>query len=402
MALTNSSSIMASSAASGDAGNMKIDASQLVHIGSFSRLESTADGTGHAGQITILTPTLTVNDGGHISTSTTASGHAGDVTIQGTRSSAQSVLIDGPGSGIFTDTQGTEAGGNIVVNANTVTLQNGGTLSAKTSGAEATAVGGSITVTATNHVTMTGEALITASSTGPANAGAISINAGQQLDLTGKSSITTEAKTASGGDIDIRAIDRVRLVNSSINTSVFGGDGNGGNITIDPNVVVLQGSQVRAESFKGIGGDITITTRLFLADSTSQVSALSPFGLNGTVTIQSPTSNLSGSLGPLASQPSQAHTLLTQRCAALVNGRASSFVVAGREQLPADPGGWLSSPLALTALGESFDAGPAVASAPALMSIAAHDTSTISLRRLTPARFLMANFAESEATGCHS
>jgi hypothetical protein len=93
---------------------------------------------------------------------------------------------------------------------------------------------------------------------------------------------------------------------------------------------------------------------------------------------------------------------LTQRCAALANGQASSFVVAGREQLPADPGGWLSSPLAFAALGENPDADNAVASISTVMAIAADNTSTVSLRRLTPAGFLMANFAESEATGCRS
>ena len=127
--------------------------------------------------------------------------------------------------------------------------------------------------------------------------------------------------------------------------------GSGGNITIDPNVVVLQNSQILAQAVQGAGGNITITTPLFLADSSSLVSASSQFGVNGTVTIQSPTSNLSGSLGPLTSKPSQAQALLTQRCAALANGQASSFVVAGREQLPSDPGGWLSSPLALRGIG---------------------------------------------------
>ena len=166
--------------------------------------------------------------------------------------------------------------------------------------------------------------------------------------------------------------------------------------------MVLQGSQVIAQAFQGVGGDITITTPLFLRDSTSLVDASTPFGLNGTVTIQSPTSNVSGSLGPLTSKPSQAQALLTQRCVALVNGQASSFVVAGREQLPADPGGWLSSPLAFAALGENVDAGHAVASAPTIMAMATQDTSTVSLRRLTPTGFLMAHFADSEATGCRS
>jgi hypothetical protein len=86
----------------------------------------------------------------------------------------------------------------------------------------------------------------------------------------------------------------------------------------------------------------------------------------------------------------------------LANGQASSFVVAGREQLPADPGGWLTSPLAFASLGESLVAGDTVGSLPTITAMPAHDDDTVSLRRFTPAGFLMANYADSEATGCHS
>ena len=383
------------------AGNIDIQLRGLLRLTGNSEIETTAVETAPAANLIIKAQEIRIADGSKLSADTeiSSSGAGGNISIRGPQGPSDSVLIDGTGSGIFTDTKGTGPGGAIDLSARSLTIQNSGTISA---GTASTATGGSITVNTTDHVTMTIGASITASSTGPGNAGNIFINAGQQLDLMGKSSITTEAKQASGGDIYIQAVDRVRLVNSSINTSVFGGDGNGGNITIDPNVVVLQGSQVKAEAFQGVGGDITITTPLFLRDSTSEVSAFSPFGLNGTVTIQSPTSNLSGSLGPLASKPSQAQALLTQRCAALASGQASSFVVAGREQLPSDPGGWLSSPLAFAALGESLDAGHAIAAAPAAVPIVTQDANTVSLRRLTPAWFLMASFADSEATGCHS
>ena len=427
--------------------------------GLYTSSNGGAGNFGNAGNITITTPRLELSNGARINATTFTSGQGGNVNI----TNANSVLITGErsfpidvfgapffqggtrASGIYTSTLGTEfctgacgKAGNINIATGSLTLQNGGLID---SGSSNNGAGGNITVSASDQALLSGTmidgapggiqsrtvgtapdsgaggnialtagqsvaisdgASVSASSTGPGNAGNILINAGQQLDLMGNSSIKTDAAQASGGDIDIRAIDRVRLVNSSINTSVFGGDGNGGNITIDPNVVVLQGSQVKAEAFQGVGGDITITTPLFLRDSTSEVSALSPFGLNGTVTIQSPTSNVSGSLGPLTSTPSQSQILLTQRCAALASGQASSFVVVGREQLPADPGGWLTSPRAFAALGESPDAGHPVTSAPAIMAMAAHDTGTVSLRRLTPAGFLMANFADSEATGCHS
>ena len=370
---------------------------------------------GDGGTLNIFTQNLELTNGSQITSSSrfnpepppgppeTPSGTGGTVTIRGLAGPAQSVLIDGQNSGIFTNAEGTGPGGAVDLSAQSITIQNGGTISASTKGLAPSATGGSITVKATDHVIMTSSALITASSTGSGNAGNISINAGQQFEMR-DSSVTTQATKASGGNIDIQAVERVRVVNSTISSSVQGDDlTSGGNITIDPNVVVLQNSQITAQADRGAGGNIAITTPLFLADSSSLVSASSQRGVNGTVTIQNPTSNLSETLGTLPSNPSQAHSLLTQRCAALVNnGQASSFVVAGREQLPSDPGGWLTSPLALAALGENVDADHAIASAPAIMTMATRDTDTISLRRLTPTGFLMANFADSEATGCRS
>ena len=330
---------------------------------------------GDAGNVTITTGSLNLASGAVIDSGTANNGRGGNISIHATNTSTLSgTMADGTASGIFSRTIGAtpDAGS-----------------------------GGNIALTAGQSVTISDGASVSASSTGPGNAGNISINAGQHFDML-NSSVKTEASQASGGNIDVRAIDRVRLVNSTISTSVLGGSGTGGNITIDPNVVVLQNSQVIAQAVQGAGGNITITTPLFLADSNSLVSASSQFGLNGTVTIQSPTSNLSGSLGTLATKPRQAQSLLTQRCAALANGQASSFVVAGREQLPADPGGWLTSPLAFASLDESLIAGDAVGSLPTITAMPTHDDGTVSLRRFTPAGFLMANYADSEATGCHS
>ncbi|MGZ8395028.1 MAG: hypothetical protein ACXWWJ_09705, partial [Nitrospira sp.] len=188
-------------------------------------------------------------------------------------------------------------------------------------------------------------AAISASSTGLGNAGNIAITAGPQF-LSHNSSITTEANQASGGNIFIQATDSIRLINSQLNTSVQGGPNtSGGNITLDPAVVTLQNSQVLAQAVQGAGGNITIIAGTFLADPASVVSASSQFGLSGAVNIQSPLSSLSNTLATLPQRPLQAQPLLTQRCAAQTNGHMSSLVVAGRDTLPAEPGGWQMSPM---------------------------------------------------------
>ena len=73
----------------------------------------------------------------------------------------------------------------------------------------------------------------------------------------------------------------VQLINSQISTSVGGvaEKSDGGNITIDPQFVVLQNSQIIAQAFAGAGGAITIiATSAFIADPLSIVDASSTTG----------------------------------------------------------------------------------------------------------------------------
>jgi large exoprotein involved in heme utilization and adhesion len=195
------------------------------------------------------------------------------------------------------------------------------------------------------------DSTITASSTGPANAGNIIINAGSQF-VSNSGHITTKASQASGGNITVRATDAIRLVNSEINASVQGGrETTGGNILLDPAIVTLQNSRVVANAVDGQGGNINIIAGSFFQDQPNSVSASSERGISGTVNIQSPVSSLSGSLATLPQRPLQVQNLLSQRCAAQTGGRLSSLVVAGRERLPVEPGGWLMSPMTVIADG---------------------------------------------------
>lgn len=277
----------------------------------------------------------------------------------------------------------------------------GGMLSLSTGATSDAGSGGNIALAAGQSVTILDGASVSASSSGPGNAGNISINAGQQFEMR-NSSVKTEAAQASGGNIDIQAIDRIRLVNSSISTSVLGGSGSGGNITIDPNVVILQNSQIIAQAVQGAGGNISITTPLFLTDAGSLVDASSQFGLNGTVNIQSPTSNLAGTVSSLPSSLRQVQSLQTGRCAALADSRSSSLIVAGRDILPAEPGGWSPSHFALIMEQTEPLALASEESSPLVAAMTASADAPVSLRRLTPAGFLTQSFAESGLTGCRA
>jgi hypothetical protein len=235
-----------------------------------------------------------------------------------------------------------------------VSLTNGASINSQSGSEEdqgrfSTGRAGDIIMDVTS-LTLANQSKITSSSLGTepnaGDAGNITIQSGSTV-VVHNSSITTEAKEASGGQITINAPEMVRLTNSEVSTSVKGvaGDSDGGNISIDPQFVILQNSQLVAQANAGAGGAINVIAGVFIADPNSLVSASSQSGPQGTVNIQSPVQNVGGELAALSQEFSSAAALLAQQCAArAADGKFSTFVVAAREGLPAEPGGFLASP----------------------------------------------------------
>ncbi len=339
-------------------------------------------------------------------------------------------LVMGPGSQINSGTSNNGLGGTITINAaNTIsmsgTLSNGepvGIFSRTIGIAPGSEDGGNIALTAGQSVTLTNGSSVSASSTGPGNTGNIQIDAGNQFVMT-DSSVTTEANFASGGTIKITTTPSgtVELSNSTISASVLDGTGGGGSVDIDPQYVLLQNSQILAQAVQGPGGNITINITnggLFLADANSTISASSQFGVNGTVTIQSPNAPVSGEIQPLGKTPLIATSLLNQHCAALAGEQFSSFTVAGRDSLPTEPGNWLASPLYAAGIGPRLKAeGERLESMRASagqglpdvvrVGLAAHqidqtNPALLSLRQIAPAGFLTQSFAVEGLTSCTS
>ena len=306
----------------GAGGNVTIVASS-INISGGSRISSQASEVS-AGQVTITANKLTLDDGS-IATSTSSStgGRGGDVVME-----VRGAVSLSNGAGINSSTSGTGQAGDITMNVVSLTLADHSEITSSSTGTVADA----------------------------GDAGNITIQSGSTVVLN-HSSITTEAREASGGQIEINAPEMVQLINSQVSTSVKDGTGGGGNITIDPQFVILQNSQIIAQAFAGAGGAIEIVaTSAFIADPNSIVDASSTLGISGIVNIQSPLQNVGGELPALSEEFSSAAALLAQQCAARVaDGKFSTFVIAGREGLPVEPGGFLASP-SLTAelLGSRF------------------------------------------------
>ena len=385
VSIANGAQVISSSEpfATGAGGQVFITAHESVSISGGGSILSQALSSADAGRVAVATPILTM-DNGSIITNTASTGNAGGITITttgNTLSLANGSRISSASTGetIATNPDGTTT---VPGTAGNVTITDAGSFTSDASTVATSAEanhGGDIIIKA-QSVGLSNGTLITANSKAPlevtklvldangqldpkpqvvgdGNAGNITIQSGSTFVMN-NSKVTTEASQASGGQIEITAPEMVQLINSRVSTTVAGSatDTAGGNIKIDPQFVILQNSQILAQAFAGAGGAIDITAGVFLADPASIVDASSTLGISGTVNIQSPVQNVGGQLTPLSQQFSSAAALLAQQCAArAADGKFSTFVVAGREGLPVEPGGFLASP-SLTAelLGSSL------------------------------------------------
>jgi large exoprotein involved in heme utilization and adhesion len=378
--MTDGAQIMSNTNSSGTCGNIKVKANSILLSGVDTGGNQTAISssvvselaTGAGGDIKIKAQTLEVKEGAIIASATIGPGDAGKIEVN-----AESVLIsgktkDGYTSSLITSsassgkagdiqikthnleinddgyidasTYVSENAGNISIKAPWITLANGGSISAGTTGS---GTGGSIQLSGNQIQLINGALIHTASVEGATgNAGDIDISAENTLQMK-NSFISTVAGQSDGGNIQIKAGYMVELIDSKIVASVKGGrQTTGGNITIDPQYVILNDSQINSKATEGNGGKIHINADVFLASPQSKVDAHSERGISGTVDIRAPITNISGTLVPMQGNFLSAEALLRDRCAAKIRGeKYSSFVVSGRDGLPIRPGSVLPSPI---------------------------------------------------------
>jgi large exoprotein involved in heme utilization and adhesion len=197
-----------------------------------------------------------------------------------------------------------------------------------------------------NQVTLFNDGVVSAKSTGEGDAGNIYISAADSFLMT-DSAVTTEATQADGGNIKVGAEYMVHLKDSEITASVGGGPETvGGNISIDPEYIILNNSKIIANAYEGMGGNISIVGDVFLADPDSIVDASSALGIDGEVDIRAPITQVTGTLSPLPKDFKSALALLREPCMVRIQGgKYSSFVIGGRDGLPLEPGSFLPSPI---------------------------------------------------------
>lgn len=324
----------------GKGGNINITTDGLLSISNGALVGASTRGSGNGGNITLNTNRLELVKGGQVITTSRSIGRAGNITVNATDSVTLSgndptytdrfnqfggarVLNAGAVSGLFANTtrNSTDQGGNVRINTGQLIVQDG--------------------------------AEVNASSRSLGNAGQIIINADSIL-LDNQGKLTASTASGAGGNIiltvqDLLLMRHNSLISTAAGTNRAGGGGKGGDIAINSRLIVAvpsENSDIVANAFDGSGGNIKITTQGIFgieprnrSTPLSDITASSDFGVNGTVQINTPDVNPSRGLIQLPSQVVDAERLIDRRCDPTdQNAQRSSFIVTGRGGLPPNPG----------------------------------------------------------------
>ncbi|MCG6136872.1 MAG: S-layer family protein, partial [Nostoc sp. LLA-1] len=244
----------------GDAGNVNINVTGAVNIaggengfsGIGSRVE--AGTVGNGGNITINSGSFSLQDGVQLGASTSGQGNAGNVTV-----SAKDVVSLADASILSTvEAGGVGKGGNIDINALTLSLKDGAQLLTLIREASATQPAGrgdagNVNVNVTGTIDITGDkkglfsAILSSVQTGTVgNGGNITINSGSFSLQNGAFLSASTFGQGNAGNVTVNALDAVSLIDAGILSTVgAGGVGKGGNIDINAATLsLINGAQL--------------------------------------------------------------------------------------------------------------------------------------------------------------
>lgn len=330
--------IAADTGGQGNAGSLFIQARDLVEVIDTS-LETRRSSsittnvglraTGRGGDLTIQTPILTVL-GSPISASTSGRGNAGSLTVR-----ADSVELSGENpiirnglripSGLLAqvNSSGTGRGGNLLVEADRLSINDG--------------------------------SKVQAISSGEGDAGNISLTVRDRLTAR-DGTIGTNSESGTGGRIQIDGGVVILRADSDIQAFINRGENSGGSITIESDAVVaLEDSDILAFSPDGQGGTINLSrTTLFsrelnlnagelkrsdllILDGNAEVDINATGGTQaGSISVNN--SNLvDNNLTQLADNLVETEVLIVNSCIARGANEVSTLVLYGRDRLPQSP-----------------------------------------------------------------
>ncbi len=286
-----------------------------------------------AGDITVESKgNINLLNGGQIDNSTSGSGKGGIIKLNGRK-----ILLDNASISAASKTRSSGAPGNIKVIANESLDLNRGIISIENS-SETTKVSNiekvsQIYVSAAK-INLKDDSQITTQATGNAPAGAIAIDFANALCLN-SSFISTESKEGNGGALSTKGGTLIDLKNSGFKTTVSGEKGNGGDINVTADNLVMETGLIQANTAakQAKGGNINFKVKALIPSGNqltvggnepitwqpgifgfNVIQAAARFGLSGTIQSTAPILNLSGTLANLGSPKFDSRPLNPSYC----------------------------------------------------------------------------------------
>ncbi|WP_250126484.1 S-layer family protein [Chroococcidiopsis sp. CCMEE 29] len=318
----------------GRGGNLNVVAHDIQLIGTSkdSRFPSglsvsaTRNSTGDAGNLTINTDNLWLEDGAQITAATFGTGRGGNLNVVARDIQLSGISNGGLSSGLFTSTQRNSTGdaGGLTISTDNLLVQDGATVGVQSLG---TGTAGNMRLDA-RSIRLDNNALLTAN--------------------TQSALVDSNSEQAT---ININSQNLFMSRNSNIFTNAEGENVIGGNININTDFLfAIENSDISANSENFRGGNVRINAsgifgtqfRQAPDDRTSDITAS---GANpqfsGTVELDVPEIDPNSGLAILPSVP--VDTQVARACTPNSDQNQSEFIVTGRGGLPPNPTEVLSS-----------------------------------------------------------
>ncbi|MEH2078845.1 MAG: filamentous hemagglutinin N-terminal domain-containing protein [Nostoc sp.] len=273
-----------------------IDTRLLSQLADGVKIKASTDGEGNAGTITINAGNqLLMNNDAELRTTTNGRGNAGNITIK----AGDRISLDNDAAiGSLVNDEGIGNGGDILISTGSLSIAGAAQLDTSTFG-EGDA--GDVIIDARDTVLFTGGKpdlnlysgiLSTAERQGKGNGGNIRISADSVVVADGASLSTITTKQGNAGNIEIQARNQVTLANEGEIKTITNGEGDAGTINVTSGAFSLSNSSALfSDTYaEGDAGNISVNAVYQVnLDKTSVISSLvgtNARGNGGTISIE--------------------------------------------------------------------------------------------------------------------
>ncbi len=314
-------------------GKVTIDA-ENVAISSGSVIDALTSNSSEGGSININAKTLKLTGGGKILTATEDKGNAGNININVSELftlDARNPLFGAPYDEPILKILEPETG--LFANSSSI----------------ATGDSGSIKISQPKQSILTQGAKISVDSQGQGNGGNLFITS-DSLNLDRGGSILASTEFGSGGNLNLKIDDVLRLNNNSSISAKASQNASGGNVNIDARFIIAspnRNSDIVANAEQGRGGNINITTegifglqqrRSTPTNFTNDIDASSDFGLEGSVSIRTPDVNPTQGFVLSQEKVVEPEETVAQACSGSGDlAKENTFSITGRGGFPDSP-----------------------------------------------------------------